>query len=143
MDDALLKLNTVMKDHASGQPLQDCGAYVATAIDHRQKLYKVYKAIQNLNSVEAKAVKEAEKYQKQVDQENTANVVLIVLIILALIGTVGGVVYCKTQKKACFAEKDEEGAEAEGGQADRTLYKNQVKNNSKTHKESLVADEQA
>lgn len=96
-------------------------------------------ALQKLNSMENKAQKEAQDYQKDVTKENQANVAIWVILVLAILGTIGGVVYCKTQKKACFAEKEEEAAE--GGETDKTLFKKEVKskNSHKRHtKESLV-----
>lgn len=147
LDAKLLEVNKIMKDHASAQNVQDCGAFVGTSVDHRAKMYKVYNALQKLNSVEEKAIKEAAKYQKAVDTENSANVALIIFLVLLVLGTVGGVTYCKCAKKACFAEK-EEGETAEGGQSDRAIFKKEVKSKKKNNKESLVpsfkvADEQA
>ena len=110
---------------------------------------QVYMALQKLNSKENAAQKEAQDYQKDVTKENQANVAIWVILVLAILGTIGGVIYCKTQKKACFAEKEEEAAE--GGETDKTLFKKEVKskNSHKKHtKESLmpsfkVAEEQA
>lgn len=149
LDEKMLALEEVMVKHHTGKVVVDCSKFVTGAIKQRQAMGKVYNALQALNSKENKAQKEAEEYQKDVEKEANANIAIWVILVLLILGTIGGVVYCKTQKKACFAEKDD--VSAEGGDNDKTLFKKEVKSKSshKKHtKESLmptfkVTDEQA
>ena len=94
-------------------------------------------------AAKAAAEKEAAEYQKDVENEAKANIAVWVILVLLILATIGGVTYCKVQKKACFAEKDE--AAAEGGENDKSVFKKQ---NKKHTKESLmpafkVTEEQA
>merc|ERR1712054_79499 len=100
-----------MVKHHTGKSVVACSKFVTDAIKQRQAMGKVYGALQALNSKENKAQKEAEDYQKDVTKENQANIAIWVILVLLILGTIGGVVICKTQKKACFAEKEEEAAE--------------------------------
>jgi len=149
LDAKIQALQDKMEANHSDEKVQECNKFVLKAANQRVAMTKVYNALQTLNSKENKAQKEAQEYQKDVTKENQANIAIWVILVLLILGTVGGVVYCKTQKKACFAEKDE--VSAEGGQTDKTLFKKEVKSKSshKKHtKESLmpsfkVAEEQA
>lgn len=109
LDGKMIELQKVMEEHHTGADVQKCSKFVTEAAAQRVAMEKVYKALQTLNSKENKAQKEAKEYQKDVDNENKANILIWVIVILALVSSIGGTVYCKTQKKCCFAEKDEEG----------------------------------
>lgn len=149
LDASLAELQKTMEKHHTGAEVQKCSKFVTEAAAQRVAMTKVYTALQTLNSKENKAQKEAQEYQEDVTKEGQANIAIWVILVLAILGTVGGVVYCKTQKKCCFAEKEE--GVAEGGESDKAVFKKEVKskNSHKKHtKESLmptfkVAEEEA
>lgn len=127
-------------------------------VEHRATLNKVSDALSSLssesNEVEAAKLNEGPKdpnkpgTDPETDGEAGGSAGAIIGAILGVLVVVGGVAWCKCNKKFCFEDKE---AAEEGGETDKTVYKQEVKskNSHKRHaKESLmpafkVADEQA
>jgi len=149
MDAMLVKIAEDLDLHAASDEVMTVSNSVTEAIKQRKELHKVWKALGDLNEANEVYMGKATKFQKDLDTESSANIALIIILVLLVVLSIGGVVYCKTQKKCCFAEQDE--VSAEGGDSDKTLFKKEIKSKSskkKNNKESLmpsfqVAEEEA
>jgi len=125
-----------------------------TPVEHRANLRKVSDALSTLasksNEVESKKLNEKDGEGDDKDDKEAAggSAGAIIGAIVGVLVVVGGVAYCKCNKKFCFEDKEDA---AEGGEADKNVYKQEVKskNSHKRHaKESLmpafkVAEDQA
>jgi hypothetical protein len=148
---ALLK--DMSKDKDATKDQKKSAKAAMTPVEHRANLRKVSEALSTLasksNEVENQKLNEDEKDADKDGKEAAGGSAgAIIGAIVGVLVVVGGVAYCKCNKKFCFEDKEDA---AEGGEADKNVYKQEVKskNSHKRHaKESLmpafkVAEDQA
>jgi len=147
----------VANDDKASEDLKTTMLAAMKPVEHRETLRKVSGALSSLaeksNKINSSKLNEGgdkpDDGDKKGDKpEEGGSAAGIIIGVLAAAIAVGGVSYCYCKKKMCFAEKEEAN---EGGETDKTVYKQEVKskNSHKRHaKESLmpafqVAEEQA
>lgn len=138
---------TIAGDDKATKALKKVSKKALAPVQHRETLRKVASSLATLNEEKVK-VDKTDLHQKggngsgddgdggSKDEGGSMGAVVGVIVGLVVVGL--GVGYCKYSGKFCFAKEDDP---KEGGDADKTMYKKEVKskNSHKRHaKESLM-----
>lgn len=138
---------SIAEDDKASKTLKKVSKKALAPVQHRETLRKVASSLATLNEEKVK-VDKTDLHQKGdgsgsdddggKTKEEGGSMGAVVGVIVGLVVVGLGVGYCKYSGKFCFAKEDDP---KEGGDADKTVYKKEVKskNSHKRHaKESLM-----